>query len=646
MEKRGWDRPDFILVTGDAYVDHPSFGSAVISRVLESHGYRVAILAQPDWREISSFKIFGRPRLGFLVTGGNMDSMISNYTAAKKPRKKDVYSPGGVTGRRPDRASIVYCAAIRKAYKKMPIILGGLEASLRRLSHFDYWSGKLRRSILLDAKADLVIYGMGEKPVVEIAGLLDSGCSIREIRHVRGTLFRSDELPVNENILSLPSYKEVEASKKKFAESFKVQYDNTDPVTAKPLAESYEREWVIQNPPVIPLTSEEFDAVHALPYTREVHPSYAKEGKVAAIEEVQYSLISSRGCYGSCSFCALTFHQGRVVRSRGHESLISEAEEIIGHPGFKGYIHDVGGPTANFRHPACSRQLNKGVCKKRHCLAPDPCSQLEVDHSDYLSLLRKLRKLPGVKKVFVRSGIRFDYLMLDKDDTFFKELVEHHISGQLKVAPEHVSDRVLSYMGKPGNRVFKAFARKFQEINDSLGKKQFLVPYFISSHPGSTLEDAVMLAEYLRDSGLRSEQVQDFIPSPGTLSTAMYYSGYNPLTMKKTGVEKDLHYKALQRALLQYKKPQNRHLVEEALTLAGRKDLIGRGKKCLIPPGRESPPKGSQPQGSNNYKTQNKRVSENRSHTPQERRGRKSSLSASQTHGRKNSPGKRKKRSR
>lgn len=582
MAEKQWDRPDFILVTGDAFVDHPSYGVAVIARVLEAHGFRVAILAQPDWRNTGSFREFGRPRLAFLVTGGNMDSMVSNYTAAKKPRKSDVYSPGGKTGLRPDRATIVYCAAIKQAFKKMPVIIGGMEASLRRLAHYDYWSSKLRRSILLDSKADLLVYGMGESQIGEIAKLMDRGVRIGEIRSVRGTVYRSADKPEGENISELPSWTSIISDKKKFAESFRIQHFNTDPYCGKTLAENYGSEWVIQNPAAFPLNRDELDRVYELPFSRKPHKFYEGQGAIKAVEEISFSLVSSRGCFGGCSFCALTFHQGRIVTARSRESLVAEAREIVSDPDFKGYIHDVGGPTANFRHAACAKQGTKGACPDRQCLAPEPCPALVVDHSDYLGLLRELREVQGVKKVFIRSGIRYDYLMLDKDDSFFRELVKYHISGQLKVAPEHISDRVLEYMGKPKRKVFDAFREKYEKINREEGKNQFLVPYLISSHPGSNLEDAVELAEYLRDTGLRADQVQDFIPTPGTLSTAMFYSGYDPLTMKKIHVVEDLHEKAMQRALLQYGKPQNRELVEEALKKCGRTDLIGNGPLCLI----------------------------------------------------------------
>jgi len=588
MELNKWDRADFVLVTGDAYVDHPSYGAAVISRVLENEGFKVSILAQPDWKNIESFKEFGKPRLAFLVTGGNMDSMVSNYTAARKPRKKDVYSPDGKTGRRPDRASIVYSAAIKQAYKKVPIILGGMEASLRRLGHFDFWSSKLRRSILLDSKADLLVYGMGEHQIVEIARCLNDGQKVKDITGVRGTVYKSTEEPQLEDAIKLPEYKSISTDKKEFAQSFRIQHENTDPYYGKVLIEKYDREWIIQNPAAFPLTGEDLDKVYELPYNRNSHPLYENEGKISALDEVQFSLVSSRGCYGGCSFCALNFHQGRIISSRSQQSLVKEAEIFVDNPEFKGYIHDVGGPTANFRQKACDKQNHSGACQKKQCLSPEPCSNLIVDHSEYVELLRKLRDINGIKKVFIRSGIRYDYLMLDEDDTFFRELVKYHISGQLKVAPEHVSDKVLKIMGKPGRQIFDAFAEKYRQINKEEGKNQFLVPYLISSHPGSTLSDAVELAEYLRDSGLRADQVQDFIPTPGTLSTAMFYSGYNPLTMKRIHVVDDMREKAMQRALLQYRKPQNRDLVEEALRLCGRSDLIGKGDKCLIKAGKRT----------------------------------------------------------
>ncbi|MGL1891067.1 MAG: YgiQ family radical SAM protein [Spirochaetaceae bacterium] len=612
MEQLGWERPDFVVVTGTAYVDHPSFGTAVISRVLESQGFNVAILAQPDWKNLDSFKEFGKPKFAFLVNGGNMDSMVSNYTASKKPRKTDSYSPGDKAGLRPDRATIVYSAALKQIYKKVPIILGGIEASLRRMAHYDYWSDKIRRSIILDAKADLVIFGMGERQILEIGERFKKGLSIKNMKDIPGTLYRTHQKPEQvEGIKFLPTYKDIMTSKRKFALSFKTQHLNTDPYTSSIIVEEYPGEWVVQNIPSKPLLREELDWVHELPYVRSPHYSYDKLGGVKAIEEVQFSIISNRGCYGGCNFCALTFHQGRIVRSRSHDSIIKEAKEIIKHPDFKGYIHDVGGPTANFTKPACYKQTQRGSCPTKQCLAPEPCKMLEVDHTEYLNLLRELRSLPGVKKVFIRSGIRFDYLMLDPDDTFFRELVEHHISGQLKVAPEHVSDPVLKLMGKPGNSVFSEFSKKYKEINDELGKNQFLVPYFISSHPGSSLEDAIELAEYLKDTGLRSDQVQDFIPTPGTLSTAMFYSGFDPMTMNPVVSQISPEDKAKQRALLQYGKPENRELVRCALIEAGREDLIGNGDKCLIPKAKNRSLMNSKNSSSNrnssrNYKGNNK----------------------------------------
>jgi len=582
MDNLGWERPDFVLVTGDAYVDHPSFGAALIARVLDREGFKVAILAQPHWKKAESFREFGRPRLAFLVTGGNMDSMVSNYTAARKPRNTDVYSPGGKTGRRPDRATIVYCAAIKQAFKKIPVVIGGMEASLRRLAHYDYWSGKLRRSILLDSKADLLLYGMGEHQIVEMARQMDEGIRIGMIRDIRGTVYRTQEKPELSDAIYLPSFREISDDKRTYALSFRTQHLNTDPFQGKTLVEPYGGEYVVQNPAAFPLKEAELDSVYELPFRREVHPLHLEKGEVKALEEVLFSLTSSRGCYGGCSFCALNFHQGRIISSRSRESLVREASRFPEDKRFKGYIHDVGGPTANFRKPACSKQETQGACPEKSCLSPDPCPALEVDHSDYLTLLRELRDLEGIKKVFVRSGIRYDYLLLDKDETFFRELVRHHISGQLKVAPEHISDKVLTIMGKSRKEVFDRFRKRFEEINREEGKKQFLVPYLISSHPGSTLEEAVELAEYLRDTGMRADQVQDFIPTPGTLSTAMFYTGYNPLTMKKVHVVDKPWEKAMQRALLQYKKPQNRELVEEALILCGRRDLIGNGDKCLI----------------------------------------------------------------
>ncbi len=584
MKERGWEQLDFVLVSGDAYVDHPSFGVAVIGRLLESRGYKIGIIAQPSWQNIDDFMVLGKPKLAFMVTAGNIDSMVNHYTTAKKKRSDDLYSPGGKGGCRPDRATIVYSHRIKEAYSDSPIILGGIEASLRRFAHYDYWTNKVRRSILLDAQADLIVYGMGERQVVEIAEALDSGLSIEEITFIKGTVYKTKDKERPYKPLVLPSYDEILVSKQKFAESFMSQYNNMDSVSARPLMEPYINCYVVQNPPQEPLLQAELDNIYSLQYIRDYHPVYEQKGGIPAIKEVKFSLTSNRGCFGSCNFCALTFHQGRVVQSRSHRSIISEAEKLVWDPDFKGYIHDVGGPTANFRHRACKKQEEHGVCTEKQCLFPSPCKQLKVDHRDYLSLLRKLRDLPNVKKVFVRSGLRYDYIIHDKDESFLKELCEHHISGQLKVAPEHISAEVLNKMGKPRKEVYEKFVRKYSKINEDLGLKQFLVPYLMSSHPGSTLKDAIELAEYLRDLGYMPEQVQDFYPTPGTLSTCMYYTELDPRTMEKVYVPKSAHEKAMQRALIQYRKPQNYNLVFEALVKAGRTDLIGFGKKCLIKP--------------------------------------------------------------
>lgn len=581
----GIEQLDFIYVTGDAYVDHPSFGHAIITRLLCSHGYHVGIISQPDWKDDASITILGEPRLGFLVSSGNMDSMVNHYYVSKKHRETDAYTPGGAAYKRPDHATVVYSNLIRKRYKNVPIIIGGIEASLRRMAHYDYWSDSFRRSILLDSQADLISYGMGEKSIIEIADALNSGISVKDLSFIAGTVYKTKEISGLYDYELLPSYDDMAADKLLYAKSFKIQHDNTDPFNGKTLVEPYPNGvYVVQNVPQRPLSIQEMDDVYALPYQRTYHPSYEAQGGVPAITEIKFSLISSRGCFGGCNFCALTFHQGRTVQVRSHESIMKEAELVIQEPDFKGYIHDVGGPTANFRQPSCQKQLQVGVCRHRQCLCPKPCPNLEVDHSDYLSLLRKLRALPGVRKVFVRSGIRFDYLMLDKDDTFFRELVEHHISGQLKVAPEHICDAVLSRMGKPENAVYQAFVEKYHRLNQKLGKNQFLVPYLMSSHPGSTMREAVALAEYLRDIGYMPEQVQDFYPTPSTMSTVMYYTGVDPVTMKPVYVCKNPHEKAMQRALIQYRNPQNYDLVREALKLAGREDLIGFEKKCLIRP--------------------------------------------------------------
>ena len=576
---------DFIFVTGDAYVDHPSFGHAIITRLLSSHGYHVGIISQPDWKNDESITVLGTPRLGFLVSSGNMDSMVNHYYVSKKHREMDAYTPGGAAYKRPDHATVVYSNLIRKKYKNVPIIIGGIEASLRRMAHYDYWSDSFKRSILLDSQADIISYGMGERSIIELAEALNSGISVRDISFIAGTVYKTKDISGLYDYELLPSYDDMMKDKLLYAKSFKIQHDNTDPFNGKNLVEPYPNGmYVVQNIPQKPLSTQEMDDVYALPYRRTYHPSYEAKGGVPAIAEIKFSLISNRGCFGGCNFCALTFHQGRTVQVRSHGSIIEEAGLITQEPDFKGYIHDVGGPTANFRHPSCQKQLQAGVCKHRQCLCPKPCPNLEVDHSDYLALLRKLRKLPNVKKVFVRSGIRFDYLMLDKDDTFFRELVEHHISGQLKVAPEHICDTVLSRMGKPRNAVYEAFTEKYHRLNQKIGKNQFLVPYLMSSHPGSTLKEAVALAEYLRDIGYMPEQVQDFYPTPSTMSTVMYYTGVDPETLKPVYVCKNPHEKAMQRALIQYRNPKNYNLVREALKLAGREDLIGFDKKCLIRP--------------------------------------------------------------
>ena len=582
MLERGIAQPDFVYVIGDAYVDHPSFGHAIISRILENHGYSVVIISQPDWRNPKSIDIFGCPRLGFLVSGGNMDSMVNHYSVTRHRRKTDSFTPGGVMGKRPDYATVVYCNLIRQTYKDVPILIGGIEASLRRLAHYDYWSDAMKRSILLDSQADLLMYGMGERSIVEIADALNAGMDVKDITYIDGTVFKCRELDESLPTIILPGYEELQKNKRTYAESFKIQYGNCDPFTAKRLAEPYGKEYVVQNPPQKPLTMEEMDAVYDLPYCRAYHPSYEKLGGVPAIEEVKFSLVSNRGCFGACSFCALTFHQGRIVQVRSHESILAEAEKMVKDPDFKCYIHDVGGPTANFRHPACEKQMTKGACGGRQCLYPTPCKNMNADHSDYVALLRKLRKIPGVKKVFVRSGIRFDYLLADSKDTFFRELVQYHISGQLKVAPEHVSDAVLCRMGKPRNAVYNRFVDKYFALNKQYNMNQFLVPYLMSSHPGSTMKEAVELAEYIRDMGYNPEQVQDFYPTPSTLSTVMYYTGLDPRTMEKVYVPTDPHEKAMQRALIQYRNPKNYYLVKEALIKAHREDLIGSGPKCLI----------------------------------------------------------------
>ncbi len=583
MEVRGWDQLDFLYVTGDAYVDHPSFGHAIISRVLESRGYRVGILAQPDWRGLAPFLAMGRPRLGVLVTAGNIDSMVNHYTAAKKPRSEDLYSPGGKKGCRPDRATIVYCNRIREAFGDIPLLIGGVEASLRRFAHYDYWDDKIRRSILLDSRADILMYGMGEKQVAEIADCLDSGIDVHDITYIPGTCYIAKE-PGRDGAVEIPSYEACISDKREYAKSCRVQYGEQNPYRGKILLQDHSGRYVVQNPPMPPLETAELDDVYALPYTRRYHPMYGPQGGIPALAEVKFSIASSRGCFGGCNFCALAFHQGRIVTARSQDSILAEAREMVQDPDFKGYIHDVGGPTANFRAPACKKQMTLGACRDRQCLYPTPCKNMQISHREYLSLLRKLREIPGVKKVFIRSGIRFDYLINDPDDTFFYELCKYHVSGQLKVAPEHISDNVLKYMGKPANSVYRRFSEKFYKINKKIGKKQFLVPYLMSSHPGSTLGDAVALAVYLKDNGLHPQQVQDFYPTPGTISTCMFYTGIDPLTMQTVYVPRAPKEKAMQRALLQYGDPANYRLVQEALTLTGRTDLIGFGPQCLIRP--------------------------------------------------------------
>ena len=585
MIDRGWEQLDFVLVTGDAYVDHHSFGTAIISRVLENAGYKVGIIAQPNWRSTDDFMKLGEPRLGFLVNSGNMDSMVNHYSVSKKRRDKDLYSPGAKMGLRPDRAVIVYCNKIREAYKYAKIIIGGLEASLRRFAHYDYWSDRVRKSILLDSQADLLVYGMSERQIVEVANALNDGFEPKYIRHVNGTCYVADSKDeIYDDYVEIPSFKEVSSNKEVYAKAFKIQYDEQDPYRGKVIIQRHGDKYLVQNKPEPPLNREELDAVYALPYAKDYHPMYKAMGGIPAIEEVKFGIVSSRGCFGSCSFCAITFHQGRAVQSRSHESILEEAKYITELEDFKGYIHDVGGPTANFRDAACEKQITKGACKNKQCLHPKPCKNLKVDHTDFLELLRKVRSLPKVKKVFVRSGIRYDYVMADKNDKFFKELVEHHVSGQLKVAPEHIAEEVLQYMQKPAGNTYDKFREKFFKLSERAGKKQYIIPYLMSSHPGSTLSSAIELAEYLRDTKYQPEQVQDFYPTPGTLSTTMFYTGLDPLTMEPVYVPKSKHEKAMQRALLQYRAPRNYELVHAALVEAGREDLIGFGPKCLIKP--------------------------------------------------------------
>lgn len=583
MKEYGWEQPDFVYVIGDAYIDHPSFGPAIISRVLENFGYKVCIISQPNMDSAEDFKRFGKPRLAFLVSSGNIDSMVNHYSVSKRRRTKDFYTPNGVMGKRPDRALIRYSSKLRELYPDSAIVVGGIEASLRRLNHYDYWDNSVRRSILLDSKADLLLYGMGEKTIVQVADALDSGLDVSDIVYIRNSVWKTkdkDILPTDG--IYLPKYDDVLKDKMNYVRSFQIQYRNTDAITGKPLIEEYRNCFVVQNPPEFPLSQEEMDATYALPYMRACHPLMEKEGHVPAIDEVKYSVISNRGCYGGCHFCALTMHQGRIIQSRSKDSIIEEIKTISQDKDFKGYIHDVGGPTANFYHPACSKQLKHGVCTTKECIGYNPCKNLEVDHSDYLDILREARKLPGIKKVFVRSGLRYDYIMYDKNREFFEELVKYHISGQLKVAPEHVDDRVLTRMGKPSRELYDSFVQTYKDLNQKFNMNQFLVPYLMSSHPGSTLDAAIKLAEYLRDTGHMPQQVQDFYPTPGTASTCMYYTGIDPFTNEEVYVPRNPHEKAMQRALMQYRLPQNYDLVYEALTKAGRRDLIGLGKNCLI----------------------------------------------------------------
>lgn len=584
MEERGWEVCDFIIVTGDAYIDHHSFGTAVISRVLENAGYKVGIISQPNWNKIDDFKKLGRPRLAFLVNAGNMDSMVNHYTVSKRIREKDYYSPGGKMGLRPDRATIVYCNKVREAFKDVDILIGGVEASLRRFAHYDYWSDKVRQSILIDSGADLLVYGMSEKQIVEVANYLNDGFPAKYIRSVAGTCYTVDSLDeLYEEYIEIPTFKEVASDIEKYCEAFRIQYEEQDPFRGHTLVQRNLDKYVVINKPERPLVREELDIVYGLPYQKDYHPIYEEQGGVPAIEEIKFSIVSSRGCSGNCSFCAITFHQGRIVTSRSQDSIVKEAKDITEFKDFKGYIHDVGGPTANFRKASCEKQLIYGACKKKQCMSPSICKNMEVDHSEYLELLRKVRSVKGVKKVFVRSGLRYDYIMADKKrDKFIKELSEYHVSGQLKVAPEHISENVLKYMGKPAGKVYDEFREKFFRINKELGKKQYIIPYLMSSHPGSTLKDAIILAEYLRDIKYQPEQVQDFYPTPGTLSTTMFYTGLDPFTMKKVYVPKTKEEKAMQRALLQFSKPKNYNIVYDALVKAGREDLIGNGPKCLI----------------------------------------------------------------
>ena len=582
IAERGWEQIDFLFISGDAYVDHPSFGPAVICRVLEAQGYKVAILSQPAWDKIENFAALGKPRLGVMISGGNLDSMLCRYTVGKHERAVDKYTAGGEVGKRPDHATCVYAQCVKRLWPELPVIIGGIEASLRRFVHFDYWENKLLPSILESSGADLLVYGMGEKQVVEIADYLAGGARAEDLHYIRGTAYAAEAVPEGEEYVELPGWTEIKADRKEFARAFKLQSKEQDPFYGKIVVQKGQQKYIVQNPSTYPLTMEEMDAIYDLPYVRTWHPSYDKLGGVAALEEVQFSLVSCRGCFGSCSFCAIHAHQGRIIQARSHESILREARILTKLPGFKGYIHDVGGPTANFRHPSCAKQLKYGVCKDRQCLFPKPCSNIDADHSDYVALLRKLRALPGVKKVFIRSGIRYDYLLADKKQEFLDELCRYHISGLLKVAPEHIAPQVLAKMGKPGKDVYLKFMRAFTQKNKEIGLPQYLVPYFISSHPGCTLNNAIELAEFLRDIKHQPEQVQDFIPTPGSAATAMYYSGVDPESGQSVFVARNPHDKAMQRALMQYRAPRNRKLVLEALQKAGRMDLVGSGHKCLL----------------------------------------------------------------
>lgn len=596
MAQRGWAQLDFLFISGDAYVDHPSFGPAIISRILEKYGYKVGIIAQPDWRSTADFKRLGKPRLGILVSAGNLDSMLNKYTAAKKYRSTDNYSPGGQAGLRPERATIVYCNRIKEIWKKTPLIIGGIEASLRRFAHYDYWSDNVRRSILIDSRADLLIYGMGERQIKDVASQLSAGITVENIRDIPGTCYPAESIEHLWDYVQIPSYQDAVNNKMDFAQAFKTQYLEQDPIRGKTIVQSHGEQYVVQNPPAKPLSTPEMDEIYDLPYQRTYHPSYAASGGIPAIQEVKFSIVSHRGCYGSCSFCALYAHQGRIIQSRSRESILQEAQAIVKLPDFKGYIHDVGGPTANFRQPACEYQADRGTCRGKQCLFPKACKSLNTNHTEYLELLRAIRKIPGIKKVFVRSGLRYDYLLAANDSEFLRELCEHHISGQLKVAPEHISAKVTQLMGKADKATYLKFKKAYEAMNQKLGKEQYLVPYFMSSHPGAGLKEAIELAEFLRDTGYNPEQVQDFIPTPGSLSTCMYYTGINPLTGEKVYVAKTAHDKRLQRALLQYRNPKNYDLVLEALNKAGRTDLIGYAPKCLIRPPRNHPQAFSSPE--------------------------------------------------